>query len=94
MMHKIQIVFELIFTLEKSFRDKHSVGFVCYAYMQLHIIQVVFKTDLSAEIQDDGCLITIDILDYLSIEQDCITIITLVLLIYFSGNLILTKFSF
>ena len=35
---KIQIVFELIFTLEKSFRDKHSVGFVCYAYMQLHII--------------------------------------------------------
>ena len=51
-------------------------------------------SDLGAEIRDDGCLITINILDYISFEKACIAIIILVLLICFLGNLVLTNFSF
>ena len=51
-------------------------------------------SDLSAEIRDDGCLITIDIVDYISFEQACIAIIILVLLICYWENLVLTKCSF
>ena len=51
-------------------------------------------SDLGAEIRDDGCLITIDILDYISFEQACIAITILVPLICFWENLVLAKCSF
>ena len=56
--------------------------------------QVTFRGYTGAKIRDYECLIAIDILDYMSIEQVCIAIIILVLLICFSGDLILTRFSF